>query len=304
MARRLLAVIAAVAMVAAAFAIRSARDDGGGAGTEFVLICDEALADVCAQLDVDAVDLTVEPAAVTADRLVTADPDQAGLTAWLTAGPWPAMVNAAREASGRGALLRSQPVASTELGVVAETQSEPLTACLAEGPDWPCVADAAASGFRLSGPGDPSSIRLLARAAIVRGHFGADFARNDLMERPEVVAAMDAFDRRVEEGRRSGGWSLEVLLANPASADGFLTTAADANRLLAVAANAPRFALVVPGDPPVFVTATFGTLAGPQRSPIEQFFLPTFERLGWQRAVGDDGLPSPGVLHALREIFG
>lgn len=302
---RVLAVLAATAMIIAAFAIRSARDGGDQPESgDFVLVCDEILEDVCAAVDGDGVRVTVEPAATTADRIAGLDRDAVELGAWLTAGPWPAMVNAARDADGREPLFRTDPIAATPLALVAEIDSDQIPQCIAEAPNWRCIADAAASGFRLSAPPQRSSLRLLGRAAVASGYFEGDFARNDLVERADVVSSIKAVDRRIEESRRSGGATLELLVANPAFADGFVTTSAEGNRLLQVAANSSRFALVTPGDPPVFVTATLGTLAGSSRPLIREDLFPIFERLGWQKPVAEDGLPSPGVLHALREIFG
>ncbi|MDQ4133181.1 MAG: hypothetical protein M3179_08260, partial [Actinomycetota bacterium] len=76
--RRVLAVLAAVAMVAGAVVVRSRLDDGDSDGVAGRLTCGPELEAVCERLRRDQGDgltIVVEPAGVTAERLAAAPGD-------------------------------------------------------------------------------------------------------------------------------------------------------------------------------------------------------------------------------------
>lgn len=100
---RLLALVAAVAMVVVAVQVRTRIDDDGGGSERLHLVCAPEVAVVCDTV-ADRVRTTIEPAGVTADRLVAAD-GELGLDAWVVAGPWPEVVADARSRAGKRRVL-------------------------------------------------------------------------------------------------------------------------------------------------------------------------------------------------------
>ena len=91
MAQRVLAIVAAVAFVFAAIAIRGAMDDGGGDETdgddgELVIVCDTDLKSYCDALnDVRIIDQdSAATAAALAEHAVSLD----GVDGWVTSTAW------------------------------------------------------------------------------------------------------------------------------------------------------------------------------------------------------------------------
>lgn len=162
--KRLAAVVAAAGLVVAAFVVRSAIDedqedccaDPGAAATEPLpravsgeLVCITELADACSALaeQVDALDVTVEPAGATLDRLAAAD-DVETAPLWLTVEPYPAMADAVRR--GRTPIeYATTPVAASALGVAVP--GGPRAGALAEACQgtelWRCLGDHAGDGW-------------------------------------------------------------------------------------------------------------------------------------------------------------
>src|SRR5688572_18335459 len=100
MPRRLFAFAAAVAMVLIAVGVRDRIDngDGGGGGSGALrLVCATELRAVCEALDdSDDVEVVVEAAWATADRLKSVEPDDAEVDGWLAPGAWGEVVDASR----------------------------------------------------------------------------------------------------------------------------------------------------------------------------------------------------------------
>lgn len=109
--KRVLAVVAAVAMVGAAWWIRTSIIDGdksttagsGSAGGELRLVCGTDLAEVCAALAKEDASIKVTTVAegLTTDQL-SRDGATATFDAWLTAGPWAQIVADNRSTAGSG----------------------------------------------------------------------------------------------------------------------------------------------------------------------------------------------------------
>jgi hypothetical protein len=144
--------VLAVGMVVGALAARSHMDKSA---RTLRLTCVEELADVCGRLS--RAQVTVEPAGTTADRLTElAAGEDPGLDGWLTVGPWPAMVDAARTAALHDPLFGNhQPaVAWSPLAVLVESQRATiLQKSCGSPPPWLCVASAMSKRWQdLGGP--------------------------------------------------------------------------------------------------------------------------------------------------------
>src|SRR5436309_11901831 len=112
MAARLGALVLAVAMVVGAVVARRHIDR---AAVVVRLTCATELADVCGRLP-GRVKVTIAPAGTTADRLTALAPGaDPGLDGWLTPGPWPQLVDAARVAASR------EPVFGSAVGPLARS---------------------------------------------------------------------------------------------------------------------------------------------------------------------------------------
>ncbi len=171
-AKRIAAVLAAVAMIGAALWWRGRDDTAAGGGTASTatgapttVVCVTELEAACDALRASGVPTRVEPAGLTADRLA-ADDGTAPIT-WITLDPWPAIVEARRSAVQRPALLTLKtPVASFDLALFGDPQR-----CGAA-PTWTCVADLPGLGFDAPDTGAGPAVLV----ALATGLAGADLA--------------------------------------------------------------------------------------------------------------------------------
>jgi hypothetical protein len=163
-ARRIVAVLAAIVLIGGALLVRNAIDDddadaGGPTGSTVTattqgtdagaFVCSSELAAACTAIAAahpDA-DVTVEPAGTTLDRLA-ALPDGTEPPVWLTVAPYPAMVDALRDAAGlqpfggTADVLAATPlVVATPIGGRADV----LASGCAETPLWRCIGDHASA---------------------------------------------------------------------------------------------------------------------------------------------------------------
>jgi hypothetical protein len=286
-----LAVLVAIGMVAGALYVRGRidDDDGGGAGRgrggggdgPVTLVCAPELEAACAESGADEVD--VEDAAVTAERLLTAD--ATGFDAWLTPGPWPAMVDELRRADGRPALFEddSRAVASTRLALVGPPDA----------PDgWRAVGDRVAGGQLRLGWRDPGSgLGVLQAAAFAVGWFqGPDFATNDFD--PAFTAYLEGIALQAEVAPEP----LERRLPfGPAFAAAVLELDAPAVALLEEAAPGRRGDLAPLYPEPVVVIEAVLVGGDDVADPVRD----ALEAQGWGEPAETTNLPRPGVLAAL-----
>jgi len=295
---RILAVVAAIAMIGGAIAYRSSRDTGSGGGGSSAtqpVVCAAELGAVCDALPGSV----IEPAAETADRLLKVRGTRdAGLSGWIAPGPWAEMVDAGRRAQARAALFTttSTPLARTTLVVVVKPGKLP-GACGGTA-TWKCIGDAAqAPGFFIGADPASSSVGLFSRAALLAGFFGrTTYATNDLPDGQEWLSNLQ---QRFGEAGAKNATDVQRFLIQAPDVAAFLTTAA-----LAAAGGAHQ-AQAGPPQPKASIAVVF--------APIGKGGLPA-ERLDavrraladahWQPATGSnaEGLPSPGVLLALREV--
>lgn len=305
MIKRLLAFVVAIAMVGGAFAFRSSREDAGravdGGSTGEVaggIYCAAELGPVCSAVP----GAIVEPATVTADRIVKArSASDAEVRAWVTAGPWADIVDAAR--AGKPQLFAaSRPLASTTL-VSVTRKGAPPAGCAAP-VTWKCIGDAAQQpSFRLAGD-PPSDVgHLFIRAAALGGFLATtDYAINDLDEVAGAATWLDNVDGSLDRAPSFGAGSLGAFLATRgATAQAFLTTDA----AVKAAGNLPDFE-AAPPNPPAVVGAFVAVATGARAELDEARIREALTAAGWKAAAppGDDGLPSPGVLVALRGRLG
>src|SRR3954454_4721649 len=133
MAARVGALALAVAMVVGSLVVRSRIDRRR---TTARLTCAPELEAACHAIG-HGVKVTIEPAGVTADRLVGLNPGaDAGLDGWMTPGPWPQAVDADRQAAGKDPIFGgTQPrLASTRLAVVVANRR--AAECPGPTPPW------------------------------------------------------------------------------------------------------------------------------------------------------------------------
>ena len=291
--KRLLALVVAVGMVVAAFAVRARLDDDGDGGDrrdggssvpDGRLVCVPELAAAC-----NALGGQVEPTDVTFDRLVAGD-EEAGLDAWLTLDPLTEVVDALRERAGLEPVFREEPplVATTPLAAVGAE----------DGCDWRCLGD---GDLTFGIPAVDSATGLLVVGGATAGFFGTpDVATNDFT--PEFDRWIVDFlrPRRVDENP-----VLTLLLAR-AFFDVALTLGAEAEDDLATAAPERREGLDVTYPAPV--VQAFAVLAQRAGAPAVDVRTAAGEALldvGWSRPgdapPGPSGLPPAGVLIALRD---
>jgi hypothetical protein len=318
--KRLLAALVAVAMVAGAWWIRqNVIDDGSGdAGDRLRLRCGTELAAVCQRLadGDDSITVTVEDEATTVDRLST-EGGRPEFDAWLTAGPWPAIVadeRARADLDGEvlgdpSAVLARSPV--TLVGPIdrmdalrAHCGDRPLWDCIGEasGQQWTAIGGQATWGaFRAGLTAPDVGAGLVALSQAVSAHLGrTDWDRLDLEESTPWLAPLAAA-AVVERD------PLRVLLTRPGSMSVAATLEAQSRPELDGPADRDRFTLLYP-EPMVTADVTLTPAAG-AGEVLERIGADRLSEAlaaeGWR--VGDPdlpsgpGLPSAGALQALRD---
>lgn len=340
MAARILALLAAVAMVAGALVLRGAMDDDEErTSTTLRLVCSTELAAVCDAVAADGdtrVEATVEAAADTAARLTAVGPGaDAGLDGWLVAGPWPTIVDEARERAAAdpllddGAVLARSPIVLAvrpdraevlgrhcEGGTVGwkclgQQASEPWSSLPNGRPEWGPVKPGLPSVSTAAG------LAVLAAASV--GYFGAPVASSAELDdgsyQDWLRKLLDAVPTRPSS-------ALQTLLQRPSAFDAVGALEAEAAPAVARTAANPKPALLYP-DPVATADVVLGTTDGRAAELLREVVAgPVGKRAlattGWRvpgqpLAAGidptrtlpeDSGLPSAGVLEALRRRAG
>ncbi|HYD09123.1 MAG TPA: hypothetical protein VEA78_03390 [Acidimicrobiales bacterium] len=275
---RVLAVLGALAMIVVAVVVRGAIDDDGdatdgrGRDPEGQVVCATELREVCPP------GASIEDAATTADRLLTAD----GVDAWLTFEPWPAIVDDARVRAGLDPLFDEvEPLASSPLVAVGPSGTEET---------W---AEIAGGDLRVGTRDLTGGLGALHLGALATGLVGStDFATNDLT--PAIRSRLDA----IAEDAETSSAPVRQLLQSRAFFDVALSFSAEAEAALAAADPSRSAGLTVLYPAPmaemVAVAAGDAALAGDAgRSLLAA---------GWIEP-GPSNLPSAGVLTALRGLL-
>jgi hypothetical protein len=342
-AKRVLALLAAVAMVVAAVLARARIKPSSQGTSRPRLTCATELASVCTALEGRA-RTTVEAAGTTAARLAGvgagADP---GLDAWLALQPWPALVDDARQRAAVGPLFGSGalgPVARSPLVVAIwpDRLRVAQSACGAAAITWKCLGMVAARGA-WSASGGPVSWGVVKPALPdpvangagldVLGALAVGFtSRVDLVSTDLGDDAFRGFFNGVARAVPTAPPSLETMLAvGPAVLDLFATVEAAAAGPVSVSVRSAKPVLVFPAPLATadVVLAGLPTRAGRQlastiRSGQGQRALAAG---GWRVGGGQapkeavasaaapgppalpptPGLPAPGVMDSLRQAW-
>lgn len=341
MVARLLAFVAAVAMVAGALVVRDRIDGGddgggGGRGRALRLVCSTELASTCESLAArtEGLQTEVEPAGTTAARL--SSDTAAHVDGWLVPMPWPEIVRSARQRGGLAETVRVGPVLARSpvvLAVWPDRQEALRRHCPGGQIGWRCVGDAAGQpwpavggqagwGMVKPGHGDPtldgSGLVVLGGAAT--GFFAsAAFSRADIEDNDGFRSWLTRLERAVRSFRQSTGTPLrDMLVKGPAAFDVVGTTEAEARPLLATAARSDPPVLLypapmatadvvlasLPGDGARRLADTLGSAAARQ----------ALGAAGWRVAGSDagttspplprqSGLPASGVMEALTQAW-
>ena len=257
---RIVAAIVAVALVVGALVYRAQRDEDERRGP-YKLTCATELAQVCESLD--DVELTIEPAGVTADRLLAGT--KPAFEGWLAAGPWP----------GGDAIKTTSVLAHTQVAVAMWKERAnalrrvctPLTAkCFGDAAargDWAANRGSAAWGAVKFAYADPAieSAGLAALAAGTAGVIGSlDIVPAALEANDEYLNWLGGFAKaRVPQ-------SLGTILAvGPAIADAYLGLDTEISPALAQAARRNEVEVVYLAA--VDIEARLATSAGARPAP-------------------------------------
>ena len=330
--RRALAFIVAAGMIAGSLVVRDRIDERSARKRTLLrLTCVTELADVCdglANASDIRVDVVVEPAGTTADRLSTAK--VADLDGWLVTPPWPEAVDEARQRVGLTKLFApsGEPVARSPLVlVVQKLREQALRASCGGAIGWKCVGDAAPKqwsdigGLAAWGPVKPwhpdpreEAVGLLVAGQATAAYVGRTDVSTDDLDDPAYGDWLGGLELAVQ---RTNG-SVTDMLTAAAQVDVVGTTEADAAPQIASAEVTEKPVVLYP-RPVATADLLLAPLAGSRvtgalRSLVGGAGRRALAKAGW-RVRGQDlargvpasvslpagnGLPSPGLLTALR----
>jgi len=334
--KRVLAVLAALAMVVAAWWIRSAFIDGdGGTGTgggdELHLTCGSDLADVCKQLAADdgSIRVTVVAEGMTADQL-SGDDAEATFDAWLTTGPWAQIVadnRSTANSKGRNPLGgTSEVLGRSPVTFVGPTDRlDALAAHCGGTATWVCIGDASGQRWDAVG-GNPSWGQVKAGLAPPdsgAGLVALDQAMADKADRTDWdLTDLDDASQWMSQlvgAAEIAANPLNLLLTRPGSFSIAAPLERQSGPQLQGAADGSRYSLLYP-EPVVTADVTLSAAAGGEVDDlIERIGADRLSEVlaehGWRvdgqpsaAGVGSGGalpkganLASPGALQALRE---
>ena len=321
--RRVLALVAAAAMVAGSIALRSRLDRQEEDRTDPVrIVCAAELGSVCDSLRQSTARVAVEPAATTADRLGRSSGDDPGLDGWLVPAPWPQIVDGRRRVQTLAPLFGE---VSTRLAraplvlVVRRTLVDALSPGCGGTVGWKCLGDAAGATPPQAKPGHPDPAADALGTLLVGQATAAYFGRvDDLstvdLDDPGFARWFRALERATPPLASGGSLLGEMLGTNFAAYDAVGTTEAEAKTILAASAVRDRVVLSYPvpmATADVVLASAGGDNTGRLRElAVGDATLRALNESGWQvegrgsgagpRPPAGNGLPSPGFLDALR----
>jgi hypothetical protein len=326
--KRLGALVAAIAMVALAWAVRDLVIDDGSGGEpgggdvpeQLRLTCATELTSACSQLASDEVRVTLEDPGATADRLAELpEGEDPGFDAWLADGPWAAMVADDRQFGGQDGTVLGEPSAvlarSPAVLVVQDGRRAELELACGGTIGWRCVGEQAATlRIGLTAPDRGDGLVPLAEATA--GFFGTtDYSTVDF-EAPGFRPWFDALSGLSRSGSvRLGDRS--ALAAAVSQAGTFNAVGALESQTATLLRGRDGWSTLYP-EPMSIAEVQLVPRAGLDAEDV----LGRLDRAavsealfaqGWRTVDGQldpavaipdgTGLPSAGVLNALRDLW-
>ncbi|HEU5151150.1 MAG TPA: hypothetical protein VFU19_11665 [Iamia sp.] len=326
---RLLAALAAIALVAGAFVVRGALagDDGGddragtgdrrhgapgdGDGAPVRLVCDEDVGEeACAALaDAAGAEVEVLPAGEVIERAVAADADW---DAWLTLDGVPGVLDVALDEEDLPLLVQGDPVpvASSPLALLAL----PDQPCEGDTVAWTCLADPAqATRNGVAVPSADTALGILARAAGATGLAGGPDLDRSFLDTSEADLLRDLLgDSPREAGTTTAAQTASLF--SPGVSSAAVTIEGLARVQARKIRGQERGLRVLPVEPTVAVGVVLvglsergdGAVAALQEVASGQTVQEALDEAGWTGEAGPTtGLPdNPGLIYALREELG
>jgi hypothetical protein len=321
MAPRLIALVAAVAMVVGALVIRDRLDTKKvERATHLELLCATELADACDAIasSTDAtISVTVEDAGKTADRLV--DATSVGFDGWLTPGPFAAMVGEVRRSRGLQPLAAKSTATGvqTRVGIVMWKDRAAALAAFCKIPvvDWKCLGNAAGRQWKDVGGQekwgevkvalpDPKTTAagLLVLGAATTSYYGhADLSSTTLQEDDAFGAWLLGLAGAV----RDDADLARMMAAGPSVVDAVGVLEQSAVPVIDTSARKNDVTVIYP-SPVVTAGVVLGFTNSKAAERLAEVATGPKGRAaltagGWRTAPGGaSNLPSPGLLFALR----
>lgn len=317
---RIAAVVAAVVLIAAAFAYRDRNDNveaGGGTGGRVRLYCATEVTDVCESAVAGKnVELHVEPAGLTFDRIVNAATSAAaGVDVWVAPAPYPTMAAEARQRKAATDITGTpRKIGGARLALVVWKDRQAVMAKACSGTiTWKCIGEIAgkgawtASGGRAewglvkAGIPDPAfeAAGILALGTATVGYFDrADLSSVDLAENDGFRAWLAGLAGAVPAATPD---LARMLSTGPAVLDflaAFEPTAAPAVR---AAVRGSTLSVIYPA--PVVTTDIQLVAVGRANVPDDLRDRLTRQLRDGRWSGNARGVPAPGLLDALRSTW-
>lgn len=306
---------ALVALVAAAFAIRTLRAADTDQDTEpappRVLVCATEMAEACTDLADATVEVRVEPPGTTAARLRGGG--TLGGDAWLVPRPWIELVQDDARAAGRPVPFGtpSDTLARSALVVIVRSDRRAtLEAVCADRIDWACLAVRAGAPWGGLGGSDAwGTVRVAiddpARTTsglVALAQMARTFAHRDEIDERDLETAVPAIDAVAAAlGRPTDRTAIDTMLEQADSFDLVLTLEADTRVAIASPKASGQLELVEvqPETAADAVLVTAAHLATPFALDLERVRKALTEN-GWHFADKTAaGVPSAATLRAL-----
>ena len=319
--RRLLALVAAAAMVAGSMAVRSRLDRREEDRVNPLrVVCASELGAVCEALRQTTAVVTVEPAGATADRLGRPRAEDPGIDGWLVPAPWPQIVDGRRRLQALVPLFADvgAPLARSPLVlVVRRTLADTLGPRCGGTVGWRCLGDAAAAGQAKPAHADPGAdgVGALVVGQATASYFGRvdDLSTIDLDD-ADFARWFRALERAAPPLPSGGSPLNEMLGTNFAAYDAVGTLEAEAGPVLAASAVRDRVVLLYPSPmatADVVLASTGGNTTRRVRDvaggdATRKALAEAGWRVGGATRTAEpvlpptNGLPSPGLLDTLR----
>jgi hypothetical protein len=332
MATRLLALVVAIGLVAGALLLRGALDGGdepddGSAATTTAapsttavaplrVVCASELAAACDALRANGASTAVVPAGDTAAELSGGTADEPDV--WLTLAAWPEIVDDARQRADLAPILGERIVlGSSPLVLVGRSER---MAALAErcggAPDaitWRCIGDVAGAPWeQVAATAEPAwgqvkpshaspvdaAAGLLVFSSAVVSYFGrSDVSRIDFETDDDFQAWVARLEQAIPTFGDSQTTPLDRLLLLP-EVDVVGTTEAEAT----TKAPPDRYTVTYPA--PMGRADAVAVSGEPLDPDVVATVTDALAAAGWGAPEqGDDGLPSPGAMVALQQLW-